>query len=89
MSIHCWYDKNLGRMLLTCDSIGFDVVKRTSGQHKVTVSCPNALKKYTENMQAPDQFNHLMLIFLWVKLIHLQSTIRKLRWYFLYDCCFG
>ena len=35
-------------------------MQRQSGKNKVTISCPLAVKKYNENMQAVDQFNHLI-----------------------------
>ena len=51
-------------MLSSCDSTKINVVQRQSGKNKVTISCPLAVKKYNENMQAVDQFNHLISLFL-------------------------
>ena len=63
MSMHCWHDQNPVHMLSSCDSTIVDVVQRQSGNKKVTISCPLAVKKYNENMQAVDQFNHLISLF--------------------------
>ena len=63
MSMHCWHDKNPVHMLSSCDSTKVDVVRRQSGKNKVTISCPLAVKNYNENMQAVDQFNHLISLF--------------------------
>lgn len=63
MSMHCWHDSNPVHMLSSCDSTGVDVVKRQSHGNKVTISCPVAVKKYNENMQAVDQFNGLISLF--------------------------
>ena len=63
MSMHCWHDKNPVHMLSSCDSTNIDVVQRQSGKNKVTISCPVVVKKYNENMQAVDQFNHLISLF--------------------------
>ena len=63
MSMHCWHDSNPVHMLSSCDSTIVDVVERQAGKNKVTISCPVAVKEYNENMQAVDQFNHLISLF--------------------------
>ena len=50
-------------MLSSCDATKIDVVNRQSGQNKVTIICPLAIKNYNENMQAVDQFNHIISLF--------------------------
>ena len=44
MSMHCWHDQNPVHMLSSCDSTIVDVVQRQSGNKKVTISCPLAVK---------------------------------------------